>query len=44
MTVTSPDYISVLYTETTGNMILAASGLWMGTGILVMRKMIAFDF
>ncbi|WP_200879687.1 type II secretion system F family protein [Palleronia rufa] len=44
MSLTSPDYISVLFTETTGNMVLVASGLWMGMGILVMRKMINFDF
>ena len=44
MSITSPDYISVLFTETSGNMILIASGVWMATGILVMRKMIDFDF
>ena len=44
MSVTSPDYISVLFTETTGKMVLVASGSWMAIGILVMRKMIDFDF
>jgi tight adherence protein B len=42
--VTSPDYISLLFTTSAGNIILAASGLWMLIGILVMRKMINFDF
>ncbi len=41
---TSPDYISVLFTDPTGHMILLGSGLWMSCGILVMRKMINFDF
>ena len=41
---TSPDYISLLFTTTLGNIVLAGSGLWMLIGILVMRKMINFDF
>jgi tight adherence protein B len=41
---TSPDYISMLWTHSTGQMMLAASGLWMFTGCMVMRKMINFDF
>lgn len=41
---TSPDYISLLFTTLPGNLVLVASGLWMLTGILVMRKMINFDF
>jgi len=41
---TSPNYISVLFTDPIGHIILVASLLWMGTGILVMRKMINFDF
>ena len=40
----SPDYISLLFTTTLGNVVLAGSGLWMLTGILVMRQMINFDF
>ena len=42
--VTSPDYISLLFTTSAGNIILAVAGLWMLIGILVMRKMINFDF
>ena len=38
----TPDYISLLFTEKLGNLLLAGCGFWMGTGIMVMRKMINF--
>jgi tight adherence protein B len=41
---TSPDYISLLFTEKLGNLLLAASAVWMSLGVFVMRKMINFDF
>ena len=41
---TSPEYITLLFTEPIGNIILGASAIWMLIGILVMRKMINFDF
>ncbi len=41
---TSPKYIILLFTEPLGHVILVCSALWMGMGILVMRKMIHFDF
>ena len=41
---TSPEYISLLFTTTAGNVVLVGSGIWMLIGILVMRKMINFDF
>ena len=41
---TSPDYIGLLFTTAPGNMILIGAGFWMLIGILVMRKMINFDF
>ncbi len=41
---TSPAYISLLFTDPVGNVILGASALWMLLGILVMRNMIRFDF
>ena len=41
---TSPEYIALLFTQTLGNVILGASAVWMTIGILVMRKMINFDF
>jgi tight adherence protein B len=40
--VTTPAYIALLFTERTGNLILAGCALWMATGIFVMRKMINF--
>jgi tight adherence protein B len=42
--VTSPDYITLLWTERLGQLMLAGSAVWMLMGILVMRKMINFDF
>ncbi len=41
---TSPDYISLLWREPVGNVMLMASGVWMLVGIFVMRKMINFDY
>ena len=41
---TTPDYISLLWTHPTGQLMLAGCGLWMSLGILVMKKMINFDF
>ncbi|PZX13113.1 tight adherence protein B [Palleronia aestuarii] len=40
----APDYVALLFSNIIGNVILAASAFWMLIGILVMRKMIAFDF
>ncbi len=42
--VTSPDYLSLLFTDPTGQMLLAGSAVWMGIGIYVMKIMINFDF
>ncbi len=39
---TTPKYIMMLFTEKTGNIILACCAIWMGIGIVVMRKMINF--
>jgi tight adherence protein B len=41
---TSPDYISLLWTHPMGRMMMVACGVWMLMGVLVMRKMINFDF
>jgi tight adherence protein B len=41
---TSPGYITLLWTERLGQLMLAGSALWMTIGVLVMRKMINFDF
>jgi len=40
----SPDYIELLWKTSIGNMLLAASAFWMMIGVLVMKKMINFDF
>jgi tight adherence protein B len=40
----SPDYISLLFTTTLGHMLLTGCALWMFIGMMVMRKMINFDF
>jgi tight adherence protein B len=42
--ITSPNYISLLWTEPLGRVMLAASGVWMAMGVGVMKKMINFDF
>jgi tight adherence protein B len=40
----SPQYITLLWTEPLGRMMLAASAVWMFIGVMVMKKMINFDF
>jgi tight adherence protein B len=42
--ISSPSYISLLWTEPLGRLMLAASAVWMTMGVLVMKKMINFDF
>lgn len=39
---TSPQYISLLFSERMGNIMLTGCVFWMSIGILVMRKMISF--
>jgi tight adherence protein B len=41
---TSPSYIELLWTQPLGRVMLAACAFWMSLGVLVMRKMINFDF
>ena len=42
--ITSPDYIELLWTASLGRLMLAGSAVWMFMGVMVMRKMINFDF
>jgi tight adherence protein B len=42
--VSSPKYISLLWSTTHGKMISVIAICWMGIGIAMMKKMIAFDF
>ena len=41
---TSPEYIELLWTEALGRVMLACCAIWMFIGVMVMRKMINFDF
>ncbi|MBX6425076.1 MAG: type II secretion system F family protein [Variibacter sp.] len=41
---TSPNYIELLWTEPVGRVMLAGCVIWMSLGVLVMKKMINFDF
>ncbi|HEY6257343.1 MAG TPA: type II secretion system F family protein [Xanthobacteraceae bacterium] len=42
--VTSPTYIELLWTQSMGRVMLAACACWMFMGVMVMKKMINFDF
>jgi tight adherence protein B len=42
--VTTPQYISILFTTKVGTFLIGCAGLWMSFGILVMRKMINFKY
>jgi len=41
---TSPDYIAILWHNKLGNLMLIGSAIWMFIGVIVMRKMINFDY
>ncbi|MDQ7249897.1 type II secretion system F family protein [Dongia sedimenti] len=43
LTFLAPDYVALLFTTETGNFMLAICVVVMGTGVMVMRKMINFD-
>jgi tight adherence protein B len=42
--ITSPTYIELLWTHPTGQLMLLGSAMWMSMGVMVMKKMINFDF
>jgi tight adherence protein B len=42
--ITTPQYISILWTHPTGQLMLVGCVIWMATGIFVMKRMINFDF
>lgn len=44
LAIMSPVYISLLWTEELGKLMLMASAFWMFCGIMIMRKMIDFDY
>ena len=44
ISVTSPSYMAVMFTDPRGHMMLLGGLVWMCIGIFVMRKMINFKF
>jgi tight adherence protein B len=42
--ITSPNYIELLWTHPLGRVMIACCAAWMTVGVLVMKKMINFDF
>lgn len=42
--ITTPAYITLLFVDPRGQVMLLGAGLWMALGIFVMKKMIAFKF
>ena len=43
LTVLNPEYLNPLFYTRMGNILIIGSGIWMGIGVLVMRKMINFE-
>ena len=44
VTFMTPSYMSIMYTDQRGQMLLAGGALWMGVGAFIMRRMINFKF
>lgn len=44
VTVTSPSYMMLLFTDVRGHVMLLGAVLWMATGVFVMKRMINFKF
>ncbi len=44
ITITTPSYLTILFHEPKGQMLLGGALIWMACGILVMRRMINFKF
>ena len=44
ITVTTPSYMAIMYTDPRGHLMLLGGAIWMALGILVMRRMINFKF
>ena len=44
ISLTTPSYLTILFTDPKGRMLLIGALLWMGTGIFMMRRMINFKF
>jgi tight adherence protein B len=44
MSILNPEYLNPLWDTEIGHLLIAGSLIWMGAGVLIMRKMINFDF
>jgi len=44
ISVVSPAYMAIMYTDIRGKLMLTGGAFWMALGIFVMRKMINFKF
>jgi tight adherence protein B len=44
LTVLNPNYLTPMFETSLGNILLVGSGTWMTMGVLIMRKMINFEF
>jgi tight adherence protein B len=42
--ITTPQYISLLFTENVGNIMLIGCAVWMSIGIFVMKRMVSFKY
>ncbi len=42
ISMTTPSYLVILFTDPVGKLMLIGSALWMATGVFTMRKMINF--
>jgi len=42
--ITAPTYMMAMFTDPRGHLLLLFSGVWMGTGVFVMNRMINFKF
>lgn len=42
--ITTPDYINLLFDERMGQAMLIGGVIWMGLGVLVMKKMVSFNY
>ncbi len=40
----APDYLMLLFTTSTGHIVLGVSACWMALGTFIMKRMISFDF
>jgi tight adherence protein B len=44
ITITSPSYMNIMFSDHRGNVMLLIGAFWMGCGIFIMRRMINFKF